>query len=109
MKDAIDRGETRFSVGVRRWQPSFTEDLALNCLLLVARNAHGSWQMACQGDASFAEVAEVIVAALGWQDTLAIDHVNPGAVGANELCRRPDAAVMKMTRIRASGLDLQRD
>lgn len=109
MKAAIDRGETRFSVGTRRWQPTFTEDLALNCLLLMARDARGSFQMACHGDASFAEVAEVIVAALGWSDALAIDHVDPAAVSGNELGRRPDAAVLAMTRLRDAGLDLQRD
>lgn len=109
MRAALDRGETRFSVGTRRWQPTFTEDLALNSLLLMARNAHGSYQMACHGDASFAEVAEVIVAALGWQDRLTIDHVDPAAVSGNELGRRPDSAVLAMTRLRDQGLDLQRD
>jgi dTDP-4-dehydrorhamnose reductase len=109
MKAAIDRGETRFSVGTRRWQPTFTEDLALNCLLLMARNARGSYQMACHGDASFAELAEVIVAALGWQDALAIDHVDPAAVSGNELGRRPASAVLAMDRLRDQGMDLQRD
>ena len=109
MKAAIDRGDPRFSVGTRRWQPTFTEDLALNCLLLMARDARGSWQMACHGDASFAELAEVIVAALGWQDVLAIDHVDPAAVSGNELGRRPDSAVLAMSRLREAGLDLQRD
>ncbi len=109
MKAAIDRGDRRFSVGTRRWQPTFTEDLALNCLLLMARDARGSWQMACHGDASFAEVAETIAVALGWQDVLAIDHVDPAAVSGNELGRRPDCAVLAMTRLREAGLDLQRD
>lgn len=109
MKAAIDRGERRFSVGTRRWQPTFTEDLALNCLLLMARDERGSFQMACHGDASFAEVAQVIVQALGWQDVLTIDLVDPAAVSGNELGRRPDAAVLAMTRLRESGLDLQRD
>lgn len=109
MKAAIDRGDTRFAVGTRRWQPTFTEDLALNCLLLMARGARGSYQMACHGDASFAEVAEVIVAALGWQDVLAIDHVDPAAVSGGELGRRPASAVLAMDRLRNQGLDLQRD
>lgn len=109
MKAAIDRGETRFSVGTRRWQPTFTEDLALNCLLLMAHDARGSWQMGCHGDASFAEVAEVIVSSLGWTGRLTIDHVDPAAVSGNELGRRPDAAVLAMTRLPAAGLDLQRN
>lgn len=109
MKAAIDRGDTSFAVGTRRWQPTFTEDLALNCLLLMARNARGSYQMACHGDASFAEVAEVIVAALGWSQALTIDHVDPAAVSGNELGRRPAAAVLAMDRLRDQGLDLQRD
>jgi dTDP-4-dehydrorhamnose reductase len=109
MRAAIDRGEARFSVGTRRWQPTFTEDLALNCLALMAADARVSYQMACHGDASFAEVAEVIVQALGWRDVLAIDHVDPAAVSGNELGRRPDSAVLAMTRLREQGLDLQRD
>lgn len=109
MKAAIDRGERRFNVGTRRWQPTFTEDLALNCLLLMARGERGSFQMACHGDASFADVAEVIVQALGWQDVLTIDPVDPAAVAGNELGRRPDSAVLAMTRLREAGLDLQRD
>ena len=76
MRGAIDRRESRFSVGTRRWQPTFTEDLALNCLLLMARGARGSYQMACHGDASFAEVAEVIVSVLGWQGVLEIGRAH---------------------------------
>jgi dTDP-4-dehydrorhamnose reductase len=109
MRTAIEEGKTAFSVGTRRWQPTFTEDLALNCLALMASGARGSFQMACHGDASFAEVAEVIVRALGWQDALAIDHVDPAAVSGNELGRRPASAVLAMTRLRDVGLDLQRD
>jgi len=109
MHAAILRGETDYAVGTRIWQPTFTEDLAANCLLLMAANARGSYQMACHGEASFADVAAVIVRALGWQARLAIIRVDPAAVAGAELGRRPDRAVLAATRIKAEGLDLQRD
>jgi dTDP-4-dehydrorhamnose reductase len=109
MHAAILQGETRFEVGTRVWQPTFTEDLALNCLLLMTVGAQGSFQMACRGEASFADVADVIVRALGWQERLAIERVAPAAVAASELGRRPDRAVLEASRLAAAGLDLQRD
>ena len=109
MRAAIDRGETRFAVGDRVWQPTWTRDLAVNTLHLVNRGVSGSVQMACRGEASFAEIAAEIVMALGWQDRLAIDPVSAAAVSGNELGRRPDRAVLSCERLDAEGLNLQRD
>lgn len=106
---AILRGETRFEVGDRVWQPTWTNDLAFNTLALVAAGASGSYQMACRGEATFAAIAHEIVAALGWASRLEIVPVSAAAVSSNELGRRPDKAVLSSTRLDAEGLNLQRD
>lgn len=109
MRAAIDRGDTRFAVGDRVWQPTWTDDLAFNTLHLVSQGVSGSVQMACRGHASFADIAKEIVVALRWQDLLTIDSVAAAAVSTNELGRRPDRAVLSCTRLDREGLNLQRD
>jgi dTDP-4-dehydrorhamnose reductase len=105
---AILRGETEFKVGDRIWQPTWTHDLALNTLHLVARGASGHYQMACHGSATFAEIAQQIVTALGWQDRMKIVSVDASAVSQSELGRRPDVAVMSGKRLADAQMDLQR-
>jgi dTDP-4-dehydrorhamnose reductase len=109
MHAAILRGETRFTVGDRVWQPTWTDDLAFNSLHLMQQGCSGRYQMACHGEASFAELAAEIVLALGWANRLTIEPVNASAVAANELGRRPDRAVLSCERLRAERFDLQRD
>jgi dTDP-4-dehydrorhamnose reductase len=108
MHAAMLRGETRFEVGTRVWQPSWTDDLAFNTLHMIARGCAGRYQMACQDAGSFAEIADEIVQALGWQNRLEIVAVDPAAVTTDELGRRPDAAVLSCARLTAERLNLQR-
>lgn len=109
MRAAIDRGEPRFEVGDRVWQPTWTHDLAFNTLALVAVGASGSYQMASRGEASFAQIAQEIVIALGWSQSLEIVAVPATAVAGSELGRRPDRAVMSCARLDAEHRNLQRD
>jgi dTDP-4-dehydrorhamnose reductase len=109
MHAAILRGESRFQVGDRVWQPTWTRDLAFNSLHLMLADCRGRYQMACHGEASFAELSQEIVVALGWSDRLQVDPVDSAAVSANELGRRPDRAVLSCTRLQDERLDLQRD
>lgn len=109
MHAAIGRGETEFSVGDRVWQPTWTRDLAFNALHLMLAGCRGRYQMACHGEASFAELAQEIVRALGWQDRLVVKRVDAASVSSNELDRRPDRALLSCSRLRAESLDLQRD
>ena len=109
MHAAIGRGETQFSVGDRVWQPTWTRDLAFNALHLMLADCRGRYQMACHGEASFAELAQEIVLALGWADRLVVQPVDAASVSANELGRRPDRAVLSCARLRAEARDLQRD
>ncbi len=109
MRAAIDRGDARFEVGDRVWQPTWTNDLAFNTLALVAAGASGSYQMASRGEATFAQIAEEIVIALGWSDRLEVVTVAATAVSGNELGRRPDRAVLSCARLDAEHRNLQRD
>jgi dTDP-4-dehydrorhamnose reductase len=105
---AIKQGRTHFEVGTRIWQPTWTNDLAFNALHLITRGAQGRFQMACQGQATFADIAQEIVIALGWQDHLTIVPVDASAVSQSELGRRPDVAVLSCERISAEHMNLQR-
>ena len=106
---AMERGETQFSIGDRVWQPTWTRDLAENSLQMMLADKQGFYQMACHGQATFAELAQEIVNALGWQDRFRIEAVDAASVSRNELGRRPDVAVLNCGRLRAEQLDLQRD
>jgi dTDP-4-dehydrorhamnose reductase len=65
--------------------------------------------MACHGQATFAELAQEIVVALGWADRFAIDTVDATLVAQSELGRRPDVAILSCGRLKAENMDLQRD
>jgi dTDP-4-dehydrorhamnose reductase len=106
---AMQRGETSFKVGDRVWQPTWTRDLAVNSLQLMLARVAGRWQMACHGQATFAELAQEIVVALGWADRFAIDTVDATLVAQSELGRRPDVAILSCGRLKAENMDLQRD
>lgn len=108
MLAAIQKGETRFEVGDRVWQPTWTDDLALNSLELMQAGASGTYQMACEGQATFAEIAQEITVALGWQDHLEVVTVDASLVAQSELGRRPDVAVMSCSRLTAEGRNRQR-
>lgn len=109
MFDAMQRGDAVFKVGDRVWQPTWTRDLATNSLHLMLAGATGTWQMACHGQATFAELAHEIVTALGWSDRFAIETVDATLVAQSELGRRPDVAVLSCARLKAENMDLQRD
>jgi len=109
MHSAILKGEREIEIGDRVWQPTWTRDLAFNSLHLMLAGCRGRYQMACHGEASFADLAQEIVSALGWSDRLAVVPVDAASVSANELGRRPDRAVLSCSRLRHEHLDLQRD
>ena len=109
MHQKILDGAPSMQIGDRIWQPTWTAELAQNSLHLMLAGSRGHYQMAAKGQASFAELAREIVAALGWQDRFAIEEVSAAAVSGNELGRRPDCAVLSATRLGEERLDLQRD
>jgi dTDP-4-dehydrorhamnose reductase len=109
MHAAILRGDTTFNVGDRVWQPTWTADLAFNAIELIRAGCAGRYQMACHGHATFADIAHEIVQALGWSQRLTINTVDANSVAQSELGKRPDAAVLSCSRLKAEHFDLQRD
>jgi len=91
------------------WQPTWTKDLAYNSLALMERGASGTYQMGSLGEASFADIAEIIVEELGWSGRIAIERVSAAAISGSELGRRPDRAVLSCDRLNRERVNLQRD
>lgn len=108
MKKRIDAGLSEMEVGDRVWQPTWTEDLALNSLYLLARNSSGVYQMACHGSASFYDVAVTILESFGWSDRLRLRKVSSAVMRARESGARPDVAILSCHRLREENADFQR-
>ena len=105
---AIDRGEKTFAVGDRVWQPTWTKDLAFNSLHLMTCNSSGFYQMASNGEATFFEIAQIIIETLGWSNQITIEQVSESAVSKSELGRRPHRAVLSCDRLKREDANLQR-
>ena len=105
--ELLRAGTSVFPVGDRVWQPTHTDDLALNSLILMLANKTGSYQMASEGEASFAALTEAIVEEVGFQELIKIEHVSAQKISQEELGRRPDRAVLSCQRLRDEGLYFQ--
>ena len=108
MARKIKNGESSISIGDRIWQPTWTDDLALNSLMLVCAEKTGVYQMACHGTASFYDLTKEIVNQLNWQDKIQVVKVSVEDVTAQELGKRPSRAELSCQYIREQGLDIQR-
>ncbi|CAM3564117.1 dTDP-4-dehydrorhamnose reductase [Paracidovorax anthurii] len=101
-------GVERLEIGDRVWQPTLTDDLAYNSLLLLARGETGRFCMASHGQASFFELAREIACQLGLERRIEIVRVPAEAMARKEKAVRPDAVVMRNAALQARGLDRQR-
>ncbi|BFO57663.1 MULTISPECIES: SDR family oxidoreductase [Comamonadaceae] len=101
-------GADRMEIGDRVWQPTLTDDLAYNSLLLLARGETGRFCMASHGQASFFELASEIVRLLGLDGRIEIARVAAEAMARKEKAMRPAAVVMRNAALQARGLDRQR-
>jgi dTDP-4-dehydrorhamnose reductase len=61
----IKNGVREINIGDRVWQPSYTNDLAYNSLLLLANEKSGVYCMASHGEASFYDLTCYIMKILG--------------------------------------------
>lgn len=95
-------------VGDRRWQPTYTLDLARNALLLLTRERSGIYHMGSLGEASFFDVADACVSALGLGDVIRVQQVSTVQVDADEPARRPARMVTANLRLDREGLNRQR-
>lgn len=104
----IESGQSEVKIGDRTWQPTWTDDLALNSLLLMAQEEVGTFQMACHGAASFYQLTEEIVQNLGWGDKIDVIPVSEREISSTELGRRPTKAEFNCQRLISKNMDIQR-
>ncbi|MES2125024.1 MAG: SDR family oxidoreductase [Gemmatimonadota bacterium] len=95
-------------VGDRRWQPTYTLDLARNAILLLALERSGIYHMGSLGEASFFDVAGACVDELGLGDVIRLRQVSTTEVEADESARRPARMVTANHRLNHEGLNRQR-
>jgi dTDP-4-dehydrorhamnose reductase len=106
--EAICKGKDYFEVGDRVWQPTYTNDLALNVLLLCARHKTGTYVMSSIGEASFWDLACEIASLLGWKDLICIKKISSQEFSKNEPGKRPLKAIISNERLDLEQLNIQR-
>lgn len=104
----IEEGTNAIQIGDRIWQPTFTNDLAANCLLLIAEHRVGKYCMAAHESASFHELVCEIAFQLGISDRIDISKIDATVLAAKERALRPRSATMINRRLEREGLDRQR-
>jgi dTDP-4-dehydrorhamnose reductase len=106
--EMIQAGTKSYEVGDRVWQPTYTLDLASNCLLLLANEKHGLYNMSCHGRASFYELAVACVEELELSAFMQIIQTSEAAVTGDEIAPRPALGIMENRRLIDENLDRQR-
>lgn len=109
MAKLINEGHNSMEIGDRVWQPTYTNDLAYNSLVLLADNKSGIYSMASHGEASFFELSCLIVSTLGISDRLILKKVSSFIVNKNEKANRPEVAYIENQRLKNEKLDRQRN
>ena len=99
---------SRLEVGDRRWQPTYTHDIARNILLLLARRKNGVYNIACESDATFFDVAKSIVDTLYLTNRISITEVDYHLVERYDKATRPGSVYLSTQKLRQEGLNLQR-
>lgn len=104
----IKLGIKEFKVGDRVWQPSYTEDLAFNSIILLANNKSGIYNMSSFGSCSFYELTKKIVEYLKLSKKIKIKKISASILDNKEFAKRPNKLVMKNKRLIKEGLNRQR-
>jgi len=105
----INEGKSSIEIGDRVWQPTFTNDLAYNSLVLLANKKSGIYCMASHGEASFFDLSCLIAETLGISDRLKLNKVSSLLVSKNEKAKRPEVAYIENKRLKKEKLDFQRN
>ena len=104
----IENGEKQISVGDRIWQPTYTDDLAYNSLILLSENKNGIYNMASHGQTSFYDLTVKIASLLEIEDKISIRKIPSSHFSKKENAQRPNISVIENTRLKQESLDLQR-
>ncbi len=105
----IKEGIDSIEVGNRVWQPTFTNDLAYNSLMLLGDGKNGVYNMASHGQASFYEITKEIVSILDIDKKINVLPVDSSQVSQKENAKRPSLALMENRRLQDENRDFQRD
>ena len=95
-------------VGDRVWQPTFTNDLAYNSLVLLAAGKKGVYCMSSHGTASFYQLSCEVIKELGLEYKFKLNKVSAQKVSRDEKAARPGVAIIENKRLITEGLDRQR-
>ena len=104
----INNKESSVEIGNRVWQPTYTDDLAFNCLMLLNEGKSGKYNMASHGQASFYELTKEIVSILGIKKRIKVISVDASRFSKKERAKRPILATIENRRLINEGLDYQR-
>ena len=104
----MHEGVDTYGVGTRVWQPTFTEDLARNSLLLMDSAQSGVWCMSCEGHASFHELACHCIRVLKLDRRMKIAPIDAHAVETPDTAYRPNRVIMSSSKLKQAGLYTQR-
>ena len=105
----INAGENNMEIGDRVWQPTYTNDLAYNSLILLANNKNGKYNMASHGSCSFFELTNELLKILNIEKVFTINRISAKILNKREIARRPLSVVMSNSRLKQENLDRQRD
>jgi dTDP-4-dehydrorhamnose reductase len=105
----ISNKVANIEIGNRVWQPTYTNDLAANSLLLLAHQKSGIYHLASKGSVSFYELAKEIALILNIEDKIQISEIPADLIGKDEPARRPNSAIMQNSRALKEGLERQRN
>lgn len=105
----LHNGASEIYVGERVWQPTYTYDLAYNTMMLIKYNESGVYNMGAQGSASFFEVAEVIVDALGVKNNIKLRKPVHGHFDKLDVAKRPSVGILSTKKLKNKNLYFQRD
>jgi len=104
----LNEGTTSYSVGNRIWQPTFTEDLAQNSLLLLDYGYEGVLHMGSEGEVSFFDLARTCVRLLNLDKFIDIVPADEQNFTNSDIALRPHRAILSNERLKAQELYAQR-
>ena len=105
----INAGENNMEIGDRVWQPTYTNDLAYNSLILLANNKNGKYNMASHGSCSFFELTNELLKILNLKKIFTLSQISAKILSKREVARRPLSVIMSNNRLNQENLDRQRD
>ena len=105
----IKQGKKEMEIGNRVWQPTFTDDLAYNSLILLANSKRGKYNMASHGSCSFFELTKEILKILDISKTFVLKQIDAEVLSKREIARRPLSVIMQNNRLIQENLDRQRN